>query len=344
MDIWDVLGYAVSIASKFCNHFERYPVMKDYGTVPADELDLKLDIYTRDSWSQTKIWDEDQPVMVFFHGGGYVGYDREHVPPHIVQSCLTRGWPLVSPDYRKLPQVKGEDILSDAKAAYDFVVERLLGLLTSGASKLPMKNVIVAGASAGGNLAILCAHHIEPRPVALLDYYAPTTVQDDFFSSSKVLGPVSLEPSDVERFLREPVSLGITPPSAAFNLESLTSDLSRNPKFQPLERELYPRMVLFPWLVQQNLFQDLMGSVDKGIDNASWASFPPTVIVHGSVDMTVPIAASEKLVKATDATLFVVHGQGHAFDEPLFLGDLGLYEVEKAWKALENVVKVHQAR
>jgi acetyl esterase/lipase len=93
----------------------------------TDNLDLKLDIYTRASWSQSNVWDEHQPVVLFFHGGGYVGYDREHLPPHIVQSCLLRGWPLISPDYRKLPQVSGKDILSDGKAAYSFVVEKLLG-------------------------------------------------------------------------------------------------------------------------------------------------------------------------------------------------------------------------
>lgn len=115
----------------------------------TDNLDLKLDIYTRESWSQIKVWDERQPVVVFFHGGGYVGYDREHLPPHIVQSCLLRGWPLISPDYRKLPQVTGEDILSDAEAAYDYVVENALRILTRGESNQAMKNIIVVGASAG---------------------------------------------------------------------------------------------------------------------------------------------------------------------------------------------------
>jgi len=120
-----------------------------------DGLDLKLDIYTRQSWSSSKVWNEDQSVVLFFHGGGYVGYDRQHLPPHIVQSSLMRGWPLVSPDYRKLPQVNGEDILSDAKAAYDYVVEKLLGLLTFGKNTLRMKKIIVVGQSAGQWLKVI---------------------------------------------------------------------------------------------------------------------------------------------------------------------------------------------
>lgn len=126
----------------------------------ADNLDLKLDIYTRESWSQDKAWNEDQPVALYFHGGGFVGYDRAHVPQHIVQSSLLRGWPLVSADYRKLPQVNGEAILSDVKAAYDFVVEKLLGILTQGRSTSSLKNIIALGGSAGqcpaNHLELLC--------------------------------------------------------------------------------------------------------------------------------------------------------------------------------------------
>jgi hypothetical protein len=40
-----------------------------------------------------------------------------------------------------------------------------------------------------------------------------------------------------------------------------------------------------------------------------------------------------------DAELFVVEGKGHAFDEPLFLGDPDLREVEAAWDALEGKVE-----
>jgi acetyl esterase/lipase len=278
----------------------------------VDNLDLKLDIYTRESWSSSKVWNADQPVVLFFHGGGYVGYDRQHLPPHIVQSCLIRGWPLVSPDYRKLPQVKGEDILSDAKAAYDYVVENLLGHLTLGKSTLRMKNIVVVGESAGqwllrsnikcranlpgGNLAILCGHYMEPPPIAILEYYGPGSVHDDFFRTGKVLGPAPIQHAAVEEFLNEPVSLGYTLPSALFNLDSLLPDLSRNFEVQPLAREPYPRMILFPWLVQENRFPELMGAVDKRLDEGRWMNFPPTVIVHGSDDRTIPVEASLKLI------------------------------------------------
>jgi len=39
------------------------------------------------------------------------------------------------------------------------------------------------------------------------------------------------------------------------------------------------------------------------------------------------------------AMLFVVDGQDHAFDEPVFLGDPVLEKVELAWSVLERTVK-----
>jgi hypothetical protein len=55
-------------------------------------------------------------------------------------------------------------------------------------------------------------------------------------------------------------------------------------------------MRLFPWLVQENKFPELMGRVDKRLDAGRWTNFPPTVIVHGSDDRTIPVEASLKLI------------------------------------------------
>lgn len=149
----------------------------------------------------------------------------------------------------------------------------------------------------GGNLAILCGHYMKPPPIAILEYYAPPSVHDDFFRTGRVLGPAPVERAAVEEFLNEPASLGRTPPSAAFYLECLLPDLGRNPEFQPLAREPYPRMILFPWLVQEKMFPQLMGRVDKLVDSGRWTNFPPTIIVHGTDDRTIYFEASLKLME-----------------------------------------------
>lgn len=63
-----------------------------------------------------------------------------------MQSCLSRNWPLVSADYRKLPQTSGADVFEDVKDAYRFVVEKVPVLL-GGEGRC--ERVVVMGASAG---------------------------------------------------------------------------------------------------------------------------------------------------------------------------------------------------
>jgi acetyl esterase/lipase len=116
----------------------------------VDKLELKVDIYTRSSDPNPTPSDPERPVVLFLHGGGFVAFNRQHVPPHVVQSCLIRGWTLVSADYRLLPQVKGADILEDIKDAYNFVREKLPGILAGREGRTgPIENIIIVGQSAG---------------------------------------------------------------------------------------------------------------------------------------------------------------------------------------------------
>lgn len=91
-------------------------------------LDLKVDIYTKTS-DANRVYTPISPVILFIHGGGFVAFDRCHLGPSIVQSALKRGWPLISTDYRKLPQANGKDLLEDIQDAYSCVREDLPGIL-----------------------------------------------------------------------------------------------------------------------------------------------------------------------------------------------------------------------
>ena len=82
-----------------------------------DNLEIKADIYTHAA-SGINV---DTPVVLYFHGGGLVGCNRLLLPAHVVQSCLKRGWVLVSADFRHLPQVTGEEIVEDAKVRIVYI-------------------------------------------------------------------------------------------------------------------------------------------------------------------------------------------------------------------------------
>jgi acetyl esterase/lipase len=85
-----------------------------------------------------------------FHldSGGLVSYDRKIISPHLVQSCIKRGWVLASADYRFLPQVDAGGLMDDVKAAYDFVCHRLMTIL----GRQGNPRVVVAGASSGRHI------------------------------------------------------------------------------------------------------------------------------------------------------------------------------------------------
>jgi acetyl esterase/lipase len=103
---------------------------------------LECDVYTKDGTCSS-----DAPVFLFFHAGGLVAWGRDTIPPWLVQTCLDRGWPLISPSYRLLPQAGAAGLLADVSAAYGFAQK----WETQGGTK---RRVIVGGASAGIHHAV----------------------------------------------------------------------------------------------------------------------------------------------------------------------------------------------
>lgn len=115
-----------------------------------NNLELKLDIYLQPS--NPIPFKPSDPVVLFIHGGGFVGFNRQHLPPHVVQSCLLRGWPLISADYRLLPQVHGRDVFEDLKDAYQFVREKAPAILAGrelSSEECKIEKIILVGQSAG---------------------------------------------------------------------------------------------------------------------------------------------------------------------------------------------------
>lgn len=302
----------------------------------AATLEILLDVYTRKADLSSHHLGTNTPVVLFFHGGGVVSHDRRLLYPHIVQSCLKRGWPLVSADYRLFPQADGLDVLEDLKDAYAFVREKLPGVLNIGAG--PMTNVIVSGQSAGmlsreafakepllskqgAFLAYQAGHLVRPRPLALLTYYGHGTSDDDWFRSNKVLfePPVTLD--QIGHFLDEPVHCGFTPPSSQFDPNCLLEDLKPNPAWKKPAEEvggLLPRDFLFFYLNQNNRYPQLGKGIDKSYNDPAWKNFPPTIIIHGDQDPFVLLEASETLVTVI-GTSYVIRNLRDEFATRMFI-------------------------
>jgi acetyl esterase/lipase len=110
-----------------------------YGADPVDLLDLYLPATTAPA-----------PVIVFLHGGGWVGGSRTGVAQWLLRE-VPRGYAVASVDYRLAPAAPFPAPLEDAKTAVRWVKAHAREF------HLRADKVFVAGASAGGHLAAMVA-------------------------------------------------------------------------------------------------------------------------------------------------------------------------------------------
>lgn len=87
------------------------------------------------------------PVMIFYHGGGFVINDVEAVDPMCRKLAASSGYAVVSVDYRKAPEFKFPVPIDEALFAAEWVFAHAPDL------GLDRERIVVAGESAGANLA-----------------------------------------------------------------------------------------------------------------------------------------------------------------------------------------------
>lgn len=107
-----------------------------------------------------------RPTIVYVHGGGFFTGSRDELvtsPWYIGASMiaqLRRGWIVVSVDYRLTYQGEGTAAVDDIRAAVSYAK----GLSDIGGTDMDVDpaKVVLAGSSAGGNLALLAG--LDPDP------------------------------------------------------------------------------------------------------------------------------------------------------------------------------------
>lgn len=113
-------------------------------TIPGPEEEIPVRIYTPEGNSPF-------PLLVYFHGGGWVVGDLDAVDNTCRALCLGAGCMVISVDYRLAPEYKFPAALEDAYAAIQWLAANASGM-GGDATRLA-----VAGDSAGGNLAAAVA-------------------------------------------------------------------------------------------------------------------------------------------------------------------------------------------
>ena len=91
------------------------------------------------------------PVVVYFHGGGWVLADKDVYDGGARGLCKQSGAIVVSVDYRRAPEHPFPAAWDDALAAYEWVIDHAASLGGDPA------RIALAGESAGGNLALATA-------------------------------------------------------------------------------------------------------------------------------------------------------------------------------------------
>ncbi|MCU0729887.1 MAG: alpha/beta hydrolase [Sphingopyxis sp.] len=110
------------------------------------------------------------PIMVFFHGGGFVIGDLGTHEPYCAEVARQLDMPVVAIDYRLAPEHRFPAAAEDCETAARWLAAspEALGLDVSG--------LVLSGDSAGGNLTIVTAMALRDRPAA-----APVLLQHPIY-------------------------------------------------------------------------------------------------------------------------------------------------------------------
>ena len=114
------------------------------GEVFDEKTGLKLDV-----WAPSDVTSGNQkPVLVFFYGGGWAHGQREHYG-FAAKAFAAKGFVVVLPDYRKVPQVRFPAFIEDGAKAMRWVQDNIA---KHGGDP---ERVGLAGHSAGAHIAML---------------------------------------------------------------------------------------------------------------------------------------------------------------------------------------------
>lgn len=156
---------------------EMMRTMKSIAELPTGDLAVKRDISIPGPAGviPARLYDtqEDRgpgPVMVFYHGGGFVIGDLETHESYCAEAARQLDMPVISIDYRLAPEHPFPAASDDCEAATRWIAESPaeLGLQVNG--------LILSGDSAGGNLTIVTAMALRDAPAA-----APVILQHPIY-------------------------------------------------------------------------------------------------------------------------------------------------------------------
>ena len=136
--------------------------MRHVADAPAGDLAIKRDLTTPGPAGDipARLYDaresrEPGPVMVFFHGGGFVIGDIDTHEPYCAEAARQLDMPVISVDYRLAPEHPFPAAPEDCEAAARWV-----------ADNIPCTGLVLSGDSAGGNLTVVTTMALRDNPAS----------------------------------------------------------------------------------------------------------------------------------------------------------------------------------
>jgi len=277
-------------------------VRKTFVYKQTGDIEIQSDVYLPTS----TLPDHSYPVIVHFHGGGFIAGDRNLNVPDLFSEFIQANWIYISFDYRIGLEVKIYDLWSDCVDHWKWVFTELPKLLNI---KFDLSKIGTIGESAGGYLALLSGYKLQPPPKVIVNYFGIVCIDSDFYNRPHINLP------EENRISKEVMKLIETKP------------LTGAPVFTP-EMKFSPRMELYTYLCQNGLVvKELWGlNLPEDLEKlSSWVplkniskDFPPTLVLHGKNDNVVPLSDSKELVQllkknGTDYQFVLAENEGHGW-------------------------------
>ncbi len=131
------------------------------------------------------------PVVVFFHGGGFLGGDKSSVPGWLVTRCLAEGIAVASANYRLSTQSPYPAPMRDGARAIQFLCSRAAEL------GIDPGRIAACGNSAGGGIALWVGFHDDLADPASADAVSRESTR------LACLGVVGAQTSYDPRFIKQ---------------------------------------------------------------------------------------------------------------------------------------------
>jgi acetyl esterase/lipase len=272
---------------------DKYP-KQTFTYKKVGDFEIKADVYRPDNKDLL-------PVVIWIHGGALILGNRDGILRRLRDTFLPAGYALVSIDYRLAPETKLPAILEDVQDAYTWVREKGPSLFHADPRK-----IAVTGGSAGGYLTLSVGYRVKPRPTVLAAFWGYGDIVGDWYR----------QPNEFYR--RQPL---VTKEQAYAGIG--TSPLTDG----SLSKE---RGKFYLYCRQQGVWPELVSGFDPVQQPRLFDPFcpvlnvtpqyPPTVLVHGTIDTDVPYEQSVLMERefkkhGIPHQLITVPNAGHGLSE-----------------------------